>query len=351
MLYYAPMRKNILFICGVVNQTSQLHQISQHLSEYNCYFTPFYVDGLLEVLRRRGMLETNGVGEKLASRSMAYMHAHNLPIDYRGESRDYDLVVTCSDLYVQRNIHGKKMILVQEGMTDPETLMYHLVKWFRLPRYLASTAATGLSYAYDYFCVASQGYREHFIAKGIDPSTIRVTGMPNYDNCRSACDNDFPYRGYVLAATSDMRETFKFENRRAFIEKCLRIADGRQLIFKLHPNENVARATDEIERWAPGAMVFSTGNTDHMIANCDVLITRYSTVVYVGIALGKEVYSDFDIEMLRRMAPIQNGGTSARTIAEICRRLVEGEDVPMTFGGEFAGGTDERRSDTINEAV
>src|SRR5207249_7217172 len=114
------------------------------------------------------------------------------------------------------------------------------------PRYLASTAATGLSHAYDYFCVASQGYRDLFIRKGVDPAKIRITGIPNFDNCASALDNDFPYRGYVLVATSDMRETFKYENRKAFIEKCLRIADGRQLIFKLHPNENIARATVEL---------------------------------------------------------------------------------------------------------
>jgi hypothetical protein len=128
-----------------------------------------------------------------------------------------------------------------------------------------------------------------------------------------------------------MREMFKYENRKAFIHKCLRIADGRQLIFKLHPNEKVERATMEIERWAPGAMIFTSGNTDHMIANCDVLITRYSSVVYVGIALGKEVYSDFDLATLRRMAPIQNGGASAAAIAEVGRRLLDGRTVPDSY--------------------
>jgi hypothetical protein len=59
-----------------------------------------------------------------------------------------------------------------------------------------------------------------------------------------------------------------------------------------------------------------------MIANCDVLITRFSSTVYVGMALGKEVYSDFDLNDLRRMMPIQNGGTSAQTIANIARELL-----------------------------
>jgi hypothetical protein len=54
-------------------------------------------------------------------------------------------------------------VLIQEGMTDRETFMFHLVKWFRLPRYLASTSTNGLSDAYRYFCVASTGYRDLFI--------------------------------------------------------------------------------------------------------------------------------------------------------------------------------------------
>jgi len=59
-----------------------------------------------------------------------------------------------------------------------------------------------------------------------------------------------------------------------------------------------------------------------MIANSDVLITRYSTVVYVGLALGKEVHSDFDNNELRRLLPIQNGGRSALNIAHVGRRLL-----------------------------
>ena len=323
------MRKKILFICGVINQTTQLHKIAQHLPDYDCYFTTFYVDGYLELLRRHGMLEYTGIGDRLASRTFEYMRAHNLHIDVGGGAHDYDLVVTCSDLFVQKNIRGGKLILVQEGMTDPENLIYQMVKTFRLPLFLASTAATGLSHAYDYFCVASEGYRDLFVRKGVRPATIRVTGIPNFDDCARLLRNDFPYHGFVLVATSDMRETFKFENRKAFIRRCLEIADGRPIMFKLHPNERVDRARREIAELAPEAIVFDSGNIDPMIANCDVLITRYSSVVYIGLALGKEVYSDFDLHELTRMMPIQNGGTSARNIAQVCRLHVEGRAVPF----------------------
>ena len=38
------------------------------------------------------------------------------------------------------------------------------------------------------------------------------------------------------------------------------------------------------------------------------------------MALNKEVYSDFDMEYLRKLTPIQNDGISAREIANISRR-------------------------------
>jgi hypothetical protein len=170
--------------------------------------------------------------------------------------------------------------------------------------------------------VASAGYRELFVRKGIRPEKIAVTGIPNFDHCAKYCANNFPHRNYVLVCTSDMRETFKIERRAAFIRKAVRIAAGRQMIFKLHPNERVERATREIRRYAPEALVYATGNTEEMIANCDVLITRYSSTVYVGLALGKECHSDFDIGELRRLIPEQNA-SAAKNIAEVCRSLIE----------------------------
>jgi hypothetical protein len=211
---------------------------------------------------------------------------------------------------------------VQEGMTDPEGLWYRVWRrhrWF--PRWIAGTAVTGLSDEYSMFCVASEGYRRHFVSRGVNPDKIVVTGIPNFDNCRGFLDNTFPYRDYVLVCTSDIRETLGREDRKALILEAVRLANGRQVIFKLHPNERVGRARREIERYAPGARVYDTGSAEEMIANCSVLITRTSSVVYVGLALGKEVHSDFDIEDLRRKLPIQTG-TAAAAIAQVCRRLL-----------------------------
>jgi hypothetical protein len=172
------------------------------------------------------------------------------------------------------------------------------------------------------FCVASEGYKRQFVSKGANPDKLVVTGIPNFDNCRRFLDNTFPLRDFVLVCTSDVRETFGREDRKALILKAVRIANGRTLVFKLHPNERAGRATREIERYAPGARIYVTGSAEEMIANCSVLITRFSSTAYVGLALGKEVYSDFDVEDLRQKMPIQTG-TAAEAIAGVCRRLMD----------------------------
>lgn len=310
----------VLFIGGSLNQTTMMHRISEGFSDCECYFSPFYSDGYIDYLVERGVLDFTVLAGKFRRDTENYLKAHHLKVDYKGTLNNYNLVITCQDLIVPRNIRDKKVVLIQEGMTDPETIFYHLVKGIGLPRWLASTAATGLSDSYDLFYVASEGYRDLFIKKGVNPAKIRVTGIPNFDHAASFTKNHFPHKNFVLAATSDRRETYNFENRNAFIKKVVKIAKGKQIIFKLHPNENTERATREIKKLIPGAMVYAEGNIGEMIANCDTLITRYSSVVYIGIALGKTVYSDFEIDFLKRMSPIQNGGTSAGTIAASIRQ-------------------------------
>ncbi|MEN9282005.1 MAG: hypothetical protein RL594_940 [Bacteroidota bacterium] len=322
-------RCNILFIGGSVNQTTMMVEIARHLQAHECRFAPHYADGLLEFASQRGLLEWTIVGQHHRERTREILRAQNCRIDDYGDELEYDLVVTCSDLILQQNIRHRPIVLVQEGMTDPENFMYRAVRTLGLPRYLASTSTFGLSNAYRYLCVASDGYREHFQRKGVPRDRIRITGIPNFDNCKSYRDVPVEHQGYVLCATSDARETFKWEDRRRTIQNVLRIADGRQIIFKLHPNEVVDRARREIERWAPGSIVLHDCDINPLIAHCDVLVTKFSSCVYVGIALGKEVHSDFPVEALRRMCPIQNGGRSARNIAAVCTDVLEEVKGPM----------------------
>lgn len=318
------MSKKVLFICGSLNQTTQMHQVARHImGDYDCYFTPYYADGIEQSVARLGLLNFTVLGGRHMRDTTQYLKDQRLPVDLRGAGHNYDLVVTCSDLIVQNNIRGRRIVLVQEGITEPEGRLYRLCKMFPfLPRYIANTATNGLSNAYDIFCVASEGYREHFIRKGVNPDKIAVTGIPNFDNLKSNFENDFPWRGHALVATTPYRETFRPDDRIAFLRRCVEIANGRTLIFKLHPTENVARATREIKMIAPQARVFAHGNVNHMIANAEIVITQQSTCTFVALALHKETHTYLDKSELLRLMPLQNGGNSGAKIASICRRVL-----------------------------
>ncbi len=314
---------NILFICGSLNQTTQMHAIARNLmKEHDCYFTPYYADGIIDLVARMGWLNFTVLGGRHKRETEEYFSRNNLNVDTRGKARKYDLIVTCSDLLMQKNIRGKRVVLVQEGITEPEGIMYQLVKWLKLPRYLANTATSGLSHQYNIFCVASEGYAELFVRKGVREEKIAVTGIPNFDNLKNAQNNDFPFHGYVLAATSPLRETFRYDDRRAFIRKCGAIAGERNLIFKLHPLENIERAIQEIRVNAPGAVIYAYGDINQMIANADAVVTQQSTCTFVAIALGKEVHTNLNVDELKRLMPIQNGGASAEHIALVCERIL-----------------------------
>jgi hypothetical protein len=322
------MTENILFICGSLNQTIMMHKIARQLAGYDCFFTPFYADGPEDFAAQMGWPTFSVLGGQHLEATRSYLASNSLPMDVRGQGRKYELIVTCSDLIVPKNIRRNRIVLVQDGITEPEAWLYEAVKRFKLPRYLANTASLGFSDAYDVFCVGSEAYRQLFIGKGVRPEKIAVTGMPNLDDLVRSHANDFLLHEYVLVATSPLRETFRRDDRGAFLRKSMETAAGRPLVFKLHPTENAERAEREIHRLAPEAPVYMSGNVNHMIANASVVITQQSTCTFVAVALGKEVHTNLDISELKRLMPIQNGGVSAQKIAGLCRRLLH---APMSL--------------------
>jgi len=134
---------------------------------------------------------------------------------------------------------------------------------------------------------------------------------------------------HIAASTAEAQEMVGVEiaeQVRGFlkdgiIRNAVAVANGRPLIFKFHPNEQMARAEKEVREHAPGALTFREGSAEEMIANCDVLITRYSSTVFVGLALGKETYSDLPDDDLLRLLPLQNNSAAAN-IADVCRRVI-----------------------------
>lgn len=333
------MRKKILFIIGSINQTSQMHQISLQMPGYDCWFSQIFADSPIinMVIDYTPFLDKTALSGQFKKNSENYCLEHGLQVDYKAKKNRYDLVVYCADMIIPDRMLQTKTLWVQEGMIDELTLMSKIVKKLHLPPYFAvGTSLNGASNICDVYCAASEGYKQYFTSVGTDEKRLFVTGIPNFDNCQRFLDNNFPHKNFVLVATSDIRECFKQEDRPAFIKNCAHIAAGRQLIFKLHPNEIVDRAVAEIKEHAPqNTLIYTSGNTNEMIANCDELITQFSTVVYVGIALGKKVHSFFDVDELERLVPIQNGGTSAKNIAQICKDFVEFEGKKEHFAPNY----------------
>jgi len=315
-------KPKVLFIGGSLNQTTMMHKISKQLPECDSYFTPYYASGPLWLMTKLRMLEFTIMGGTFKRKTLEYIKQNKLKLDYEGKNDDYDLVFTCQDLIVPRQIKKFKTILVQEGMTDPPDWRYHVTRFLGLGRWCASTSMTGLSHMYDYFCVASEGFRELFIDRGVNPNKIRITGIPNFDDFEKMRNLEFEHKNFVLAATSDVRETTKYENRKKFLLNVKEIAGDKKIIVKLHPNELVKKRTAEVKKYLPDALVYYGVSIDPMIANCDALVTRFSSTIFPALALGKEVYSNIEIDDIKRLTPIQNNGTSAKAIAEVARELL-----------------------------
>jgi hypothetical protein len=316
--------ERVLFIGGSVNQTRQMHQIAAQLPEIEPWFTPYYGDGVIEWMRRRGLCEHTIIGTEWRKACLDYLARNDLGVDHEGAAHldDYRLVVTCSDLVIPRNIRGKKIVLVQEGMMDEARFLYHLRRALPfLPRWIAGTAYTGSSGHITRFCVASDGYRQLFASRGVPDDLMVVTGIPNFDDCARYRRNDFPHHDYLLVCTSDARETYRFDNRLRFLRHSVELAAGRQMVFKLHPNENWERSSREIREVAPDALIFTGGSAEEMVANCAELVCQYSSLAFVGLALGKPVHSYHDLDELHRLLPLQ-GGQAAGHIADVCRQVL-----------------------------
>lgn len=329
-----------------MNQTSQMFQIAKALPEYDCWFSQLFSDtALIRLLKNKTrLLDKTIIAEPHRKKAEAFLRSQHCQIDYEARLNRYDLVVLCSDLIIPARFRSVKTIWVQEGMIDKLTPLSKIVKALKLsPTLCFNTSLNGSSNKCDLYCTASEGYRQYISRMGTDISKIYATGIPNYDNAAQYLDNDFPHRDYVMVATTDMRETARPENRVKFIRHCVAIAQGRPLLFKLHPNENFKRAIREIRQHTPeGTMIFTEGNTSHMIANCTELVTQYSTVVYTGIALGKKVHSYFDVDQLQQLSPLQNGGRSAARIAAVCKAYLSFEGSAQEFTNHFRYPTQEQ---------
>jgi len=313
----------VLFVCGSPNQTGQMLQIARALSGVEAWFTPYYSDWPHHIaILKSGIFEPAINGHKRRGICADELNRRGLRIDLAAERNEYDLWVCPNDAILPAGVSGTPWVLVQEGiMEQPNWRTWVWRKTRLMPRGIATTAVFGLTKRYEKFCVASEGYRKQFLAEDISPDKLVVTGIPNFDDFARFRDNDFPHHGYVLVCTSDGRETMMKVDRPALLRRSVELAAGRQLIFKLHPNENVERATREILAIAPDALVFADGNAEEMVANCEVLITEHSSLTFCGLALGKEVHTNLPLEQVEALLPVQNR-RAAEEIADVIRGVL-----------------------------
>src|SRR5262245_36484484 len=108
--------RRILMVGGSLNQTTMLHKVAAELPEHQCSFSPFYADGVLRWLAARGALDFTILAGQARRRTLDHLAQHGLEVDDGGLRHEYALVVTATDLLVPRNLRGRPMVLVQEGM-------------------------------------------------------------------------------------------------------------------------------------------------------------------------------------------------------------------------------------------
>jgi hypothetical protein len=328
MLSVVSNGKDVLLICGTMNQTLQMLQIGAELEKlgHRAWFTRYYTTGIYRKLEDLGLLSFTSILGRQKAQAQATLDSRGVKQDFGGRARAYDLVVLCTDLLIPDNLPPNvPWVLVQEGLTEPVTFFSNLVvklHRFGVPLWAANTSAAGLSGRWTRFCVASQGYADFFAERGCDRSRIVVTGIPNYDNAQQLRQLEFPLRDYVLVLTSDLREVFQIDRRMKFLREVRDRNPGEKIVFKLHPNEKRERAEREIRKLFPDAPVFQTEPAEPMIGHAKKLETQTSTLVFLGLALGIPVTSYLDLDELRRLLPLQNGGRSAANIAQVCAELL-----------------------------
>ncbi len=111
-------RPRVFFVCGSLNQTSQLHAIARELPDWDARFSPYYGDGAVKFFCGLGLAEFSIGGHKLRRQSVEYLRDHRLELDIDSRSGGYDLHVTCSDVVIPKNLKGRPIVAVQE---DPRS--------------------------------------------------------------------------------------------------------------------------------------------------------------------------------------------------------------------------------------
>ncbi len=185
----------------------------------------------------------------------------------------------------------------------------------------------------EYLAVWGEDSKRYWIAEGVEPERIFVTGSPIFDHVgdlkgkydREKVCQEYgidPNKKFVLYATQNFPDEKK---RRVFIAflYALRSLPNVQLVVKLHParKETVEfyetiLAQERIDD-PKDLFIFKTAELYSLLATCDVLATVHSTVHVEAAFLGKDIIitnleGDADLSIVTHGAAL-----SARTPDEL----------------------------------
>ncbi len=320
-------RVRCLFVCTTKYNASVLKLVANELPDWDCYFTPTYSTPTVtyRFLRRTRLIDRTPLSNEFQARVLTGMQGLGLRLDL-DRTRRYDLIVLGNDFFIPQNLrHFRPKVLVQEGWVWPFSWRRRIGRALHIPPLLIGANGAGLSGCYDYFCVASTGYRDLFSRSGVHHERMIVTGLPLLDNIvtdlapmRDASSESH----FVLLATHPGREYFEGEKRRNLLLKTRRIARGRPIVVKFHPHEDTDRAAKEVRSWMPEATISTEPDIRRLISNCSELVTTYSTVIFYALALNKPVHCSYPIRKVTQLVPEQNH-EAAQRIASVCRTAHE----------------------------
>ena len=213
-----------------------------------------------------------------------------------GRHGPYDLVVDLLDVFLQKNIAATDRSR-SGAITDPEDDNFRLVA---APLAHSRSGPRDGPRRLPRLCVASDRSR-----------SVRRQGQGGGDRghrrststTATLSRQHFPHRDFVLVYTSIAAGSPPWRRSKS---RSSSMRSGARDDLQVPPQRRPRASGGGSESVCTGCPIFTTGSAEAMIANCDVLITRYSSTVFVGLALGKETHSDYPMDELRRLQPVQN---------------------------------------------
>src|SRR5258708_19709231 len=99
-----------------------MHAIARELPDCTIRFTPYYVDGGAEILRRLGLIERTVAGSRCTEACLGYLRDHGLSLSFRCRRGPFALFATSPALFLPRTRHPPPPPLFKPTTLSPPSL-------------------------------------------------------------------------------------------------------------------------------------------------------------------------------------------------------------------------------------